>query len=81
MANGVAVGPILAGHGLIDDGELGAPHGLGMIPQAALRERNLEQREILRADEIHAHFRFLRGRAAHNFNVLAPAMGGRCRIG
>ena len=81
MANGVTIGPILAGHGLIDDRKLGATHGLGMVPEAALGEWNLQQREILRADEIHAHFRFLRGRTAHNFNVLAPAARRRGGVG
>ena len=56
VTDGVAVGPILARHRLIDDGEGGGAHRSGVIPHAALHERNTQQRKIFGADEIHADF-------------------------
>ena len=56
VADGVAVGPILARHRLIDDGEGGGTHRLGVTPHAALFDRNAQQRKIFGADEVHADF-------------------------
>ena len=81
MVNGVAIWPILAGHRLIDDGEQRAAHGFRVIPQAALRKRNTQQREIFRTDEVHAYFGLFRRRAAEDFNRLRPAARGRRGVG
>src|SRR6185436_13294778 len=81
LADGVARGPILAGQFFVDDGNLGAAHGFGTIPQAALLEWDVKNGEIFGADEVQAGFGLFGARGAVNFEAHGTAVGGRSGVG
>ena len=80
MADGVTVGPVLAGHRLIDDGERGGAHGFRVIPNAALRKRNVQDVEIFGADVVDARLGLFGRRAAEDFEARVPTAFGRSGI-
>src|SRR6266481_373156 len=76
-ANGIAVRKILASQGLINQGELGAVHGLAFIPDSSLQQRDVKYGEILGADEVDARPLLFGHWLAGNLEALFPAAAGR----
>src|SRR4029077_21252204 len=70
VADGIADWAILPRHVLIHYREHPTAHIFGMILDAALCERNTQQREIFWADEVYPHFWFFRCVAVHDFDPL-----------
>src|SRR6266478_4592693 len=81
-ANRIAVGKILASQRLINQGEFGAVHRLGFIPESSLQQRDMKDGEILGADEVDTRPLLFRHGLSGNLEVLFPSAawrGGICR--
>src|SRR5258706_9396892 len=76
-ANRITVRKILASQRLINQGELGAVHRLGLIPESSLQQRDMKYGEILGADEVDARPLLFRDRLAGNLEALFPATAWR----
>src|SRR5712664_4557498 len=80
-ANRIAVRKILASQGLINQGELGAVHRLGFIPESSLQQRDMKYGEILGADEVDARPLLFRHWLAGNLEALFLTAAWRSCIG
>ena len=81
MADRVALRPVLPRHGLVDHRQLRPAPRFGAIPHAPLRQRNVQHRKILGADEVHPHHRLLRFAAAQDFDPAVASVGRRRGVG
>src|SRR5690349_19907237 len=54
MSDGISRGPIPAGHGFVDRGQMRAAQGFHAIPDSPLAHRNVKHGKILVTDKIHA---------------------------
>ena len=80
-ADGIAVRPVLPGHRLVDHGKRRASHDFVTAPETSLRQRNVQQREILRADEIGPGDGLLERAAAENLERAVAAVRRRRGVG
>ena len=80
MANGIAVGEVTTGQGLIDDPDRSALVILVGVPDAALQQRNAEDAEILGTDEIESKVLVIGRRLADDLEAGVEAVVGRSGV-
>ncbi len=81
MADRIARREEAFSHRRIDDSYSGTARGLGFVPEPALQQRNLQYREIIIADPVHAPPLISRTGLTQEFELVVPPVGGRRGVG